>query len=353
MVFVLAIVLIALALSIWIVIPGPTPFLFGLSVATTELWPVIALLDLIALVLTLHFVRGRMRFAAIAACVVAIICSLVPLDAYLVRGPHVPLSAFITDARDPSVSVTTHRLPGMLVFAPQIPAKGPVIVAIYGGAWERGSTHTDRALNEILASWGYVVFAIDYRHAPQARWPTQRNDVLAGIAAARAAAPSFGGDPARVVLIGHSSGAQLAMIAGSEERLHLRAIVTYESPVDLILGYEFPSQPDIIHIRSILAGLCGGTPAEKPACYRSASPRYVVHKGMPPVFMIAAGRDHVVDVRFEHLLRDELRKDGVAVTYLELPWADHAFEAAYFGFHNRIAMWYLRPFLARATAQTL
>ncbi len=65
---------------------------------------------------------------------------------------------------------------------------------------------------------------------------------------------------------------------------------------------------------------------------------------MPPVFIIAAGRDHVVDVRFEHLLRDELRKDGVAVTYLELPWADHSFETAYFGFHNRIAMWYLRPF---------
>ncbi len=351
MVFVLAIVLIALALSIWIVVPGPTPFLFGLSVATTELWPVIALLDFISLALALRFVRGRMRFAAIAACVVALSCSLVPLYACIVRG-HIPLAAFITGARGPSVSVRTQRLPGMLVFAPQIPAKRPVIITIYGGAWEHGSTRTGRALNEILASWGYVVFAIDYRHAPQARWPAQRHDVLAGITAARAAAPSFGGDPARVVLIGHSSGAQLAMIAGSDTRLHLRAIVTYESPVDLTLGYEFPSQPDIIHIRGILGDLCGGTPVEKPACYRSASPRYVVHKGMPPVFMIAAGRDHVVDVRFEHLLRDALRKDGVAVTYLELPWADHAFEVAYFGFHNRIAMWYLRPFLARATAQT-
>ncbi len=66
---------------------------------------------------------------------------------------------------------------------------------------------------------------------------------------------------------------------------------------------------------------------------------------MPPVLMIAAGRDHVVPIALEHLLRDELRDYGVNVTYVELPWADHAFEEVTTGFHDRIALWYLHRFL--------
>lgn len=64
--------------------------------------------------------------------------------------------------------------------------------------------------------------------------------------------------------------------------------------------------------------------------------------------MIAAGRDHVVDVGFERLLRNELRGYGVSVTYVELPWADHAFEDVATGFHDRIALWYVRRFLENA-----
>ena len=69
---------------------------------------------------------------------------------------------------------------------------------------------------------------------------------------------------------------------------------------------------------------------------------------MPPVLMVAAGRDHVADVRFERLLRDELSGYGVRVTYVELPWADHAFEDVAAGFHDRIALWYVHRFLDAA-----
>lgn len=68
---------------------------------------------------------------------------------------------------------------------------------------------------------------------------------------------------------------------------------------------------------------------------------------MPPVLMLAAGRDHVVNLQFEGVLRDTLRRDGVDVTYVELPWADHSFETLVYGFHNRIAMWHVRQFLER------
>ena len=316
----LALALFAAFLSIWIVIPGPFAALFILTVAGTELWPVLTVLDAVALVIALRS-RRRTRPMSVIIALAALSCTLVPPLLYAIRGPHVPLSALVTSL--PQRPLAERR-------------GAPVVLVIYGGAWEHGSPRNDALLNAIIRSWGYRVIALDYPHAPGSRWPAQRDAVLAQIDSLRAG---------RIVVLGHSSGAQLALIAAALRPHRISAVITYESPVDLRLGYEYPPQPDIIDQRHVLGDLCGGTPEQQPGCYRSGSPRYAVHAGMPPVLMIAAGRDHIIPLDFEHLLRDELRGYGVDVTYVELPWADHAFEIIATGFHNRIALWYLRRFL--------
>ena len=209
---------------------------------------------------------------------------------------------------------------------------------IYGGAWEHGLPRHDAQFNAIIESWGYRVIALDYPHAPGARWPAQREAILRQIDALPAG---------RIAVLGHSSGAQLAIVAAALRRHRISGAITYESPVDLRIAYDQPAQPDVIDIRNVLLDLCGGTPEQEPACYRSASPRYVVRSGMPPILMIAGGRDHIASVRGERYLRDTLRSYGDDVTYIELPWADHAFEKVPYGFHNRIAMWYVHQFLDR------
>ena len=317
-----ALALLALLLSIWIVIPGPIVPLFVLTVVGTELWPVLTFFAAVVTFVAFRS-RGHLRSAAIVTALAALVCTLVPPLAYAIRGPYVPLSALLTPLPERANSIAPR--PG-----------APVVLAIYGGAWEHGSPKNDARLNAIVASWGYRVIALHYPHAPRSHWPAQRDAVLRQIDAL---------STGRIAVLGHSSGAQLAVIAAAMRPHRISAVITYESPVDLELGYEYPPLPGIIDLRHILRDLCGGTPEEQPTCYRSGSPRYVVHAGMPPVLMIAAGRDHVVDLGFEHLLRDELRSDGVSVTYVELPWADHAFETLATGFHNRIALWYLRRFL--------
>jgi acetyl esterase/lipase len=321
----LALTLLGAFFSIWIVIPGPFAALFILTVAGTELWPVLTVLDGVALVVALRS-RCRTRPVTVMIALAALSCTLVPPLSYAIRGPHVPLSALLTPL--PERAVAERR-------------GAPVVLVIYGGAWQHGSPRNDGLLNAIIRSWGYRVIALDYPHAPGSRWPAQRDAVLSQIDSLPAG---------RIVVLGHSSGAQLALIAAALRPHRISAVITYESPVDLRLGYEYPPQPDVIDQRHVLADLCGGTPEQQPACYRSGSPRYVVHAGMPPVLMIVAGRDHIVPLDFEHLLRDELRGDGVDVTYVELPWADHAFEIIATGFHNRIALWYLRRFLDRLGA---
>lgn len=314
--------LFGLALSIWIVVPGPILPLFILSVGATEVWPVLALFN--ALFLVANFgVRGVLRPLGITAALTALIFTLVPPAAYAIHGPYVPIGAFF--AHFP------HRIPR------NINPEAPVVLAIYGGAWQRGTPGNDAQFNATIASWGYRVIALDYPHAPAMHWPAQRDAIVRQIDALHAS---------RIAVVGHSSGAQLALIAAALRPKRIDAVVTFESPVDLALGYTYPSQPDVINARQIISDLCGGTPEQRPSCYRSASPRYAVRAGMPPVLMVAGGRDHVADVRFERLLRDIMRADGVSVDYIELPWADHSFETVVSGFHDRIAMWYVRQFLA-------
>ncbi len=318
----LLLALLVFFLSIWIVVPGPIVPLFVLTVAGSELWPLLTLLDAVVLVIALRS-HNSTRPAAVVISLVALSCTLAPPIAYALRGPYVPLSALLMPLPKPGNAVAA-------------PTGAPVVLAIYGGAWERGSPQNDARLNAIIASWGYQVRALNYPHAPGARWPAQREAILREIDSQ----PN-----GRIAVLGHSSGAQLAIIAAALRPQRISAVITYESPVDLRLAYEYPPQPDVVGIRHILLDLCGGTPEQQPACYRSSSPRYSVRAGMPPVLMIAAGRDHVAPLAFEQLLRDELRSDGVSVTYIELPWADHAFEYIPAGFHDRIALWYLRRFL--------
>lgn len=318
-----ALALLALFLSVWIVVPGPIVPLFVLTVGGTELWPFLMVLSAIALFVTVRS-RGTTRPAAIIIALVALLCTLVPLTAYGIGGPRVPLSALLIPP-----SERTNPL--------AVRPDAPRVLVIYGGAWQHGSPGNDRQFNAIIASWGYRVTALNYPHAPGARWPAQRDAVLRQIDAL---------PTGRIAVLGHSSGAQLALIAAALRPERISAVITYESPVDLRLAYEYPLKPDLINVRQVMLDLCGGTPEQQPACYRSGSPRYVVHAGMPPVLMIAAGRDHVVQLGLERLLRDELRGYGVSVTYYELPWADHAFELVATGFHDRIALWYVRRFLA-------
>jgi acetyl esterase/lipase len=321
----LVLALLAFFFSVWIVIPGPIVPLFVLTVGGTELWPVLTVLNAIVLLITLRS-RSSTRPAAIIIALVALLCTLVPPLTYAIRGPQVPWSALLTPPSERTKTIAVR--PG-----------APVVLVIYGCAWEHGSPQNDAQFNAIVASWGYRVIALNYPHAPGSRWPAQRDSVLRQIDSL---------STGRIAVLGHSSGAQLAIIAAAQRPRRISAVITYESPVDLRLAYEYPPRPDLIDVRHVLVDLCGGTPQQRPACYRSGSPRYVVHAGMPPVLMIAAGRDHVVDVGFERLLRNELRGYGVGVTYVELPWADHAFEDVATGFHDRIALWYVRRFLENA-----
>jgi acetyl esterase len=92
--------------------------------------------------------------------------------------------------------------------------KLPCLVYAHGGGWVFGNLDSHDVLCAQLAiEAGIAVFAIDYRLAPEARFPGAFDDVVAGLQWVAAHGPSVGIDPARLAIGGDSAGGNLAAAA--------------------------------------------------------------------------------------------------------------------------------------------
>ncbi len=235
------------------------------------------------------------------------------------------------------------------VYRPPVAGRHPAVVQIYGGAWQRGGPGDDAPFATYLAAHGYVVFAIDYRHAPAWRWPAQIEDVRSALAWIRDHGAEYEADASTLALIGRSSGAQLALIAALEPgALPVRAVVSYYGPIDLEDGYRNPPRPDPLDARSIEATFLDGTPDTAADRYRTASPITYVSGLAPPALLIYGGRDHVVLPRFGAQLDARLRASGTTSVFLEIPWAEHAFDLVRNGPSGQLSLYYTERFLAWA-----
>jgi acetyl esterase/lipase len=225
----------------------------------------------------------------------------------------------------------------------------PILLQVYGGAWQRGSPDDDATFASYFASRGYVVVAIDYRHAPEWKWPAQIEDVRVAFGWLLAHAAEYGGDPARIGMIGRSAGAQLALVEAYQAGMPLvRAVASYYGPVDLVEGWRQPPRPDPLDTRAILETYLGGTPDSAPVQYHDASPITYASSRVPPTLLIYGTRDHVVEARFGRQLHDRLRQTGAISVLLEIPWAEHAFDALPNGVSGQIALYYTERFFAWA-----
>jgi acetyl esterase/lipase len=238
------------------------------------------------------------------------------------------------------------------VYQPPADGQYPVIMQIYGGSWQRGAPANHEWYSRYFAERGYVVVAIDYRHAPEWIWPEQIVDVRTALYWVQNDSPKFHADPSRIVVVGRSAGAQLAMrLAYQEGPSSIRGVVNYYGPVDLADGWRHPPRPDPANVRGILETFIGGTPSQKPEHYKHASPLTWVSKASAPTLSFYGTRDHFVEARFGRMLDAALKKAGATSVLLELPWSEHAFDAVPNGLGRHIALSYAERFIAWAVAR--
>lgn len=104
------------------------------------------------------------------------------------------------------------------LYRPRSAGPHPLVAQVHGGAWCRGDRLDDNRLNRALAQRGIVVAALDFRAPPQGGYPASLADIHLGVRWLKAHAASWGCDPARVGVMGVSSGAHQAMLMAMRPR---------------------------------------------------------------------------------------------------------------------------------------
>jgi acetyl esterase/lipase len=130
------------------------------------------------------------------------------------------------------------------VYKPRYSVKAPVLVFFYGGSWQGGSRDLYSFVGASLAAQGIVTVVPDYSIFPPARFPMFVEDAARAVRFARARAAQWGGDPARLVLMGHSAGAYIAAMlsfdpqwlrkVGLNSQTDLAAFIGLAGPYDFL-----------------------------------------------------------------------------------------------------------------------
>lgn len=202
---------------------------------------------------------------------------------------------------------------------------GAVICYFHGGGYAIGSPATHRAVvSELVAATGIGALVVDYRLAPEHRFPAAVDDAVAAYRYLLAQ----GHEARRVALVGDSAGGGLALAAAVSARDDggplPGALVCLSPLVDLTLSgpsVDARAASDPVLTRAwlewVAAGYLGATPASHPL----ASPLFAELAGLPPL-LVVVGTDEVLYDDATRLVDRAARADG-DVEFESFPGAIH------------------------------
>lgn len=202
------------------------------------------------------------------------------------------------------------------IYAPRDMARPmPVVFFIYGGSWADGDRDSYAFAGRALSALGYVTVIADYRLLPEVEYPHFLDDCCAAFAWVTKHIASYGGDPQRIALMGHSAGAYNAMMLALDDQYlareglldRLRCVVGLSGPFDF---YPFDGP---ISLRTFGAVL-------EP---RLTQPINHVTATAPPMLLGSGDRDRLVFPRNSMALASRLRDADVPVEEIHYPRLGH------------------------------
>ncbi|MEO5561075.1 MAG: alpha/beta hydrolase [Dokdonella sp.] len=192
----------------------------------------------------------------------------------------------------------------------------PVALFFYGGSWRRGSRDEYAFVGQALAARGILAIVADYRKYPQGRFPDFETDAAAATRWTIDHARDWGGDPARVFLVGHSSGAQIVALLATDAR-YLAEVGLKPRDLAGVVGiagpYDFLPLTDP-KIKEVFG---------EESNWSASQPINFVDGDEPPFLLLNGTGDRVVDPRNSASLAQRLRAAGIAVTHRQYPGVGH------------------------------
>jgi acetyl esterase/lipase len=259
----------------------------------------------------------------------------------------------------PEIKVTTHKYKAKngqtlvldLYQRAELKEKQAVIVQIHGGSWNSGDQSQLPGINYYLAARGYTVAAITYRLAPEHIFPAAYEDVLGAIQHLKEHSEQWSLDSKRIILMGRSAGAHLALLCGYRPKdPDICGVIAFYPPTDMLWSWNNPTNPWVLDSKKTIGEFLGGTPETIAQVFHDASPINFVDGQSAPTVLIHGDRDELVFAAQSRRLAEQLGKSGVLHFHLQLPWASHGCEANLSGPSGQMSLYVIERFLAKVTS---
>ena len=216
------------------------------------------------------------------------------------------------------------------LYLPADKPNAPCVIAIHGGAWQRGTPKSYARLGPYLAKHGIAVFAVTYRFAPRNLYPAAVHDARAAVQFMRAKGTEYGIDPNRLGVMGDSAGGHLAALvalagdnaefAGKPDDAYPGVSTNVKVCVPIYGIFDMVAQWEFDHILAPKGNLgeifLGYSALEDRFGYHKASPiNYITKKATQIAFYMAWGtRDDIVEPASQsERFRDALKRADVFV----------------------------------------
>jgi acetyl esterase len=202
----------------------------------------------------------------------------------------------------------------------------PTAILVHGGGWVAGDKQ--QYINYIfqpLTDAGFAWFSINYRLAPQFKFPADAEDVEASIRYVKANAEKYKVDVNRIALIGESAGGHLVSYVGARNRPEssVAAVVSMYGIHDFIaasLAWKpFPHEVlDLFGIKAV--------DVETAPLLIQASPVFYVSKDMPAFLLIHGSKDE--DVPYEQSVEmcDKMKQAAARCDLITVEGAPHGMD---------------------------
>lgn len=202
------------------------------------------------------------------------------------------------------------------IYTPNGVTGAPVVVFFYGGRWEEGSKEQYKFVGQALAARGFVAVLADYRLYPRVRYPGFIIDCAKAVRWTHGKINNYGGDPNKIVVMGHSAGAyNAAMLAlnpaylkqAGGDRSWLRGMIGLAGPYDFLPITD----PDL---RDIFG---------PPESFEQTQPVLYADGSNPPVLLLHGENDETVKARNSHSLAERIQRAGGPVETVFYPKMTH------------------------------
>jgi acetyl esterase/lipase len=213
-------------------------------------------------------------------------------------------------------------------FNPKSLTPTPIIINIHGGGWNHGTKESQSGFNTFFKA-GFAVANVEYRMVDVAKAPGAIEDIRTAMNYLIIHAKELNIDPKRIVLMGGSAGAHLALMGGllennrrfdtnciGKEDMKVAAIISNYAPSDFI-----DKTDKFYTYKSLLNWM--GDKVEDAQFRASISPVTYIAKSTPPVFIVHGNADPIVPYEQSVKLHKKLDAVGVYNEFITVEGGKH------------------------------